>query len=204
MESEIISIVIFCIVFVFNVTGNSLVIYIICKKHRTSTDHLLLNLAVADLLFGVFVVIEQLSLFSLVFLPNSYYIVFQNGLFCHLVSSGNIAWFAFVDSILTMLVLSVERYFAVCRPYNFKKYFSTRNVKFMVILSWVSSVAIIAPRNIEQSCISPKDVTEKAVSVISAVLSIVTLIVLIVLSINIYVSLWCKHRAQFNQRKLKR
>ncbi|XP_020896943.1 histamine H2 receptor-like [Exaiptasia diaphana] len=193
MMLEIIFVIVYCIAFVFNVMGNSIVIYIICQKRKTSTDYLLLNMAFADLVYGVFVVIFLLALSSSWFAPKYYHIVVESEVFCHVFTSGNIAWVAFVDSILTMLVLSVERYFAVCRPYSFKECFSTRNVKLIVVVSWVLSVAIIAPRNSGQSCSSPRGDTAKVVSVISVVLSIATLVVLIVLSVKIYVSLWCKH-----------
>lgn len=194
MSSEAILPIIFCVVIGLNVTGNSLAIYIICKKRRTSTDYLLLNLAVADLTFGVFQAILSLSLLSTRLVPNAYKIVFENEVFCRLFTSGNVNWVAYVSSTLTMLMLSVERYFAVCRPHSFKKLLSTRNVKLIVLLSWLLSVLTVIPRNTGKECfILDEEDLSKIISVTAVVFSMFILFVLSTLSVKIYMSLWCKH-----------
>ncbi|XP_028513898.1 mu-type opioid receptor-like [Exaiptasia diaphana] len=212
MEFDITLIVIFCIVFVFNVTGNSLVIYIISKKQRTSTDHLLLNLAVADLIYGVFLTFYHLSYFLKLFVPKYHNIVFKNDIFCRVFFSGGIASTAYVDSIFTVIILSVERYFAVCRPHGFKKWFSIRNVKCVMLFCWILSAALILPAgNSGKDCMSYDKDAGKTVSAILMVFSISTLIVLVVLFIKICVSLWCKETAiqptavrEIQERKMKK
>ncbi|XP_028513900.1 somatostatin receptor type 4-like [Exaiptasia diaphana] len=176
---------IFWIVFAFGLIGNSLVIFIISKKQRTSTDHLMLNLAVADLMYGAMLTCLRL----LPELPPLFWS-------CPLSSTLNdTAGLAFVESIFTMLILSVERYFAVCRPYSFKKCFSKRNVKLMVLLSWFLSLLIIVPVNSVQQCFLLSRINSKLHSVVLLVFSMVTLVFLVILSTKIYVSLWCKQTA---------
>lgn len=110
-----------CIFLLFNVAGNSLVIYIISKKQRTSTDYLLLNMAISDLVFGVFAIIFQFipHISRLLLLDSyalgSYGIFTENHLLCRTLTTGTIAWVAALDSVFTMVTLSLERYFAVCR-----------------------------------------------------------------------------------------
>lgn len=186
--------VIYGIIFVFNVTGNVLVIYIIMKKQRTSTDYLLLNLAVADLLLGIFVALFFVCHFCAFLVPSSRQVILENQLFCRFFSSGDIASVAFVDSTFTMLILSVERYFAVCRPHSFTKWFAKRNVKLTILLCWPLSFLMIVPKNDTKRCLSwDSGDSAKMVSIISVAFSMFTLIVLVALSVKIYVSLWCRH-----------
>ncbi|XP_028513896.1 tyramine receptor Ser-2-like [Exaiptasia diaphana] len=214
MELLKVLLVVYCIIFLFNVIGNSLVIYIIWKKQssqRTSTDYLMLNMAGADLIFGVFVLILQFLIFSILFIPNSYKIIFDDVLFCRLFTTGDIALAAHVDSTFTMLILSVERYFAVCRPHSFKKWFSKRNVKFSVVLCWILSLAMVLPRSSGQSCSSWSRDLVKTLSVISMVFLMVTLLIIAALSVNIYLTLWWKHTTiqptaarEIQERKMKK
>ncbi|XP_028513899.1 growth hormone secretagogue receptor type 1-like [Exaiptasia diaphana] len=211
MELEYILYVFFFTAIVLNVIGNSLVIYIICKKPKTSTDHLLLNLAVADLMLGVFQAIQLFSLLSIRLVSNPKPFVIENDIFCRLFTSGNFNWLAYVASTITMLILSSERYFAVCHPHSFKKLFSTRNVKFIIMLSWFLAVVTIIPRNTGKTCFSVDANLSKTLSVIAAIFSMVTLLLISILSAKIYVSLWCKHTViqptavrEIQERKMKK
>lgn len=174
-----------CLILAFNITGNSLVIFIIYKKRRTSTDYLLLNLAATDLLLGVF---------ALVF--RHFFIDSINGkaLLCLVfIAMG----FACINSLFSILTLSVERYFAVCRPHSFSKRFSTKNVKLYIMLGWIFSLVMAIPQIgvADLGCMAlpwnGKQV-RKVHSVVLIVLSSVLLLVLSVLSGMICVSMWCK------------
>ncbi|XP_031566050.1 5-hydroxytryptamine receptor 7-like [Actinia tenebrosa] len=141
---EAIFAVLFSVVLVFNIAGNSLVIYIIRNERgmKTPTNYLLLNLAVADLLFGVFLAPEYIFLpFFRHSLPDG---VLGEWL-CKLLLASNIAWMACRASTFTMICLSVERYFAVCRPHTFRQRFSPKIVKVLVMVSWIYAVVIASP-----------------------------------------------------------
>ncbi|XP_031556379.1 trissin receptor-like, partial [Actinia tenebrosa] len=141
---EIVFAVLFSVVLVFNIAGNSLVIYIITNGRgmKTSTNYLLLNLAVADILCGVFLtpkfIIQPFFRHSV---PDG---VLGEWL-CKLLLFCNIAWMASSASIFTMVCLSVERYFAVCRPHNFRQRFSPKIVKVLVMVSWIYAVVVASP-----------------------------------------------------------
>ena len=137
IQAKVVLAVLFWVVLVFNVTGNSLVIHIIWRKQRSATDYLLLNLAVADLTFGV---AFAPGFFAMAF-ENHLDALFKNNIFhISIIASTSIAWIASLSSIFTMMTLSLERYFAVCRPHSFKRSFSKRNVKIIIMISWLFSV----------------------------------------------------------------
>ena len=134
--------VLFAVVLVFNIAGNSLVIYIITNERgmKTSTNYLLFNLAVADLLFGVFLAPQFIFLpFFRHSLPDG---VLGDWLCKLLLSTVTSLWMASKASVFTMLCLSVERYFAVCRPHTFSQRFSPKIVKVLVLVSWLYAMLL--------------------------------------------------------------
>jgi len=175
------------IVLVFNVIGNSLVIFLISRKNqRVCTDYLLLKLAVADVVFGVLVSISQ-TMIRFGFISS------ENLLLCKLVVSGNIGWISVTVSANTTLVLSIERYFAVCRPHSFQKWFSVRNVKVMILLTWIISVSMVFPQMAEKACMGFKDITDMKIHSIFALAYVLAMSLFLAgMSVKIYVTWWCK------------
>lgn len=127
--------VLFSTVLVFNVAGNTLVIYIIStnKVRNSATNYLLLNMAVADLVLGLFAVPEYIA-------SPSYSKQTQHVLECKYLNLTNISWLAAAASSITMVALSIERYYAVCQPLKFRRLFSIRNTKAMIAVSWIYGV----------------------------------------------------------------
>jgi len=181
-----------CLVLVINITGNSFVLYLITKKRRTCTDLLLLNLAISDLLFGIFIVPVQITPN---FMPPSELYHIKNVVFCKLIGHGNVAWLSSSASVLTMMVLSLERYFAVCRPHSFKRWFSKGNALIFIFVIWVVSIAAIVPLVTDQNCWSFNEEEGKIHSIWLLTFNFSNQVFLAVLSIKITVSLWCKQTA---------
>ena len=155
--------VLYCVVLVFNVTGNSLVIHIISRKQRSATDYLLLNLAVADLIFGIF--LAPLFLYPM-FVSST--VLHAADFTCRFpVNIGNISWIACGASLFTVTILTIERYFAVCRPHSFKRYFSIKNVKRLLVVGWLLSNALQTIRIITDKCQNEENDT-KVHSIINA------------------------------------
>lgn len=80
-------------------------------------NYLLVNLAVADILYAVFIA------------PNVYFVQFSfidhpDGMtgvvLCKVVLGGSVAWIGGFASIVTLLVISIERYYAVMYPHGNK------------------------------------------------------------------------------------
>jgi len=179
-----------CLVLVINITGNSFVIHLITKKRRTCTDLLLLNLAISDLLFGIFIVPVQITPN---FMPPSELYHTKNVVFCKLIGHGNIAWLSSSVSVLTMMVLSIERYFAVCRPHSFKRWFSLQNAMIFIFVIWIVSIAKSVTYITDQNCWPFDEEEGKIHSIWLLTYTFGNQVFLVVLSINITASLWCKH-----------
>ena len=196
---DIVHAVLFSVVLVFNIAGNSLVIYIITNERgmKTSTNYLLFNLAVADLLFGVF--LAPLFIF-LPFFPHSLPDGVLGNWLCKLLLSGNIAMMASKASVFTMLCLSVERYFAVCRPHSFSQRFSSKIVKVLVVMSWVYAIVVMLPiflgSSMAHHACSVAMTISKGHSIYVFVEAIFSLLVMILLNGKIFISLWCKQAVE--------
>ncbi|XP_031566048.1 tachykinin-like peptides receptor 86C [Actinia tenebrosa] len=198
---DIVYSVLFSVVLVFNISGNSLVIYIITNERemKTSTNYLLLNLAVADLLFGVFLAPE------FIFLPFFRHSVPDGVLgdwLCKLLLTSNIAWMACRASIFTMICLSVERYFAVCRPHTFRQRFSPKIVKVLVVVSWMYAVVVLSPFFVlnhlnREYLYCVINVTTRKVYAVYIFLEITcSLSLMIFFSVKIFLSLWCQQTVE--------
>ncbi|XP_031558554.1 allatostatin-A receptor-like [Actinia tenebrosa] len=200
--NEIIFSVVLSAVLVFNIAGNSLVIYIIRNERgmKTSTNYLLLNLAVADLLFGVFFAPEYivLPLLGRPSLPDG---VLGDWL-CKLIGFGNIGWMASRTSIFTMICLSVERYFAVCRPHTFRQRFSPKIVKVLIMVSWIYAVVMVSPLVVDIHfsrgyfpCVFNNSIF-KVYLLYSLVEITCFLSLMIFFTVKIFISLWCKQTVE--------
>ncbi|XP_031560391.1 D(2) dopamine receptor-like [Actinia tenebrosa] len=198
---EIIFSVVLSAVLVFNIAGNSLVIYIIRNERgmKTSTNYLLLNLAVADLLFGVFFAPE------FIFLPFFRQSVPDGVLgdwLCKILLGSNIGWVASRASIFTMICLSVERYFAVCRPHTFRQRFSIKIVKVLIVVSWIFAVVMLFPLLVhihfsrdDYRCSLDKSIF-KGYMLYSLVEITCVLSLMISFTVKIFISLWCKQTVE--------
>ncbi|KAM3849852.1 trace amine-associated receptor 7e-like [Diretmus argenteus] len=114
------------------VTLNLLVIISIAhfRQLHTSTNVLLVSLAVSDLLVGLLVIpVEIYSLQSCWFLGNLVCALFQ----C-------IGFIVTSASVGSMVLISVDRYVAICNPLRYSSMMTTSRVKICVCLCWISSV----------------------------------------------------------------
>ncbi|KAL9970939.1 hypothetical protein ACROYT_G023402 [Oculina patagonica] len=109
-----------------DIIGNCLVIIVIRRNRdmRTSIDYLLVNLAISDITFAVFVT------------PNHIF----NKTFTHpegatgselstFVTAGNVAWLGAASSSVTLVAIAVERYYTVMCPLGSKGKLTKRKVK---------------------------------------------------------------------------
>ncbi|XP_062610391.1 cholecystokinin receptor type A-like [Saccostrea cucullata] len=127
-------ILIFCVA----VVGNVLVILTLIqnKRMRTVTNVLLLNLAISDLLLAVFCMP-----FSVI--P----MLLQNFIFgepvCLMI--GYLQGVSIAVSCFTLVALSLERYFAICRPLKSRSWQTLSHSYKTIIVCWILALAVIMP-----------------------------------------------------------
>ena len=85
--------------------------------HRTPINLLLVNLAVADILYAMFVTPD-----TFLMLASSHPGGTTGTVLCKLLTGGNLAWVAGTSSVVTLVAIASERYYAVIYPIgNFGK-----------------------------------------------------------------------------------
>ncbi|MFH4981147.1 hypothetical protein AB6A40_007856 [Gnathostoma spinigerum] len=128
-------------VFLLCVLGNLSIITVIVTQRsmRTVTHFFLANLAVADLLVGIFCVMQNATHFALLsnvrwpfgeMLCHSYVYVL------HLIPNASAG---------ILVLLSVERFIAVCRPMMVKTVFTKSVLTTSTLLVWVASATMNYP-----------------------------------------------------------
>ncbi|XP_069122999.1 QRFP-like peptide receptor isoform X2 [Argopecten irradians] len=123
--------------FVVDVVGNVIVILIIYlnKRMRSTTNILILNLAISDIMVGLFCMWVHLG--------NQINANWPFGPFICKASTFTQV-FAVTSSILTLTVISIERFFAIVFPLWGKMTQCTMGTSIAV--SWLVSAAIAAPQ----------------------------------------------------------
>ena len=124
--------------FIIGFLGNVLVIRIVHKTRemRSVTNYLLANLAVSDIL----------SIFSL--WPSMLLHDFLPKLDCTLMK---LKYFIVPVSSFTLMVLAIERYHALLKPFRTVLRLKQENVKRAIAIIWISSVLTSLPNAIMES-----------------------------------------------------
>lgn len=127
----------YVIIFLVGVVGNTLVIYVVLRfaKMKTVTNLYILNLAVADASF----------LISIPFIITT--TLLQHWIFGLAMCKIYNVLFSinFVTSVLTLTVLSGDRYLAVCHPIRSGKYRTINIAYFVCLCIWSVSFLVMLP-----------------------------------------------------------
>ncbi|XP_068740088.1 QRFP-like peptide receptor [Montipora capricornis] len=129
-------------IIIFGVTGNCLVIIIVRKtpSMHTTTNYLLMNLAVADLV-------------TLLFCPGLYDFALTSvrlqgltgDLICKLFAGNAIIQISINASVLTVCTIAVERYLALVKPFHTTLRMSKTSVGYVVAMLWIVAVVSCIP-----------------------------------------------------------
>lgn len=124
--------------FIFGFIGNVLVIRIVHKTPamHTTTNYLLVNLAVADIIT--------------ILLGPFYATSFEKGSLTNGVGKLVCKLTAFIDisvevSSFTLTLLAVERYHALLKPLNTRLHLTEDNIKKAIVVIWISSFLLCLP-----------------------------------------------------------
>ncbi|XP_071807818.1 somatostatin receptor type 5-like [Asterias amurensis] len=127
------------IVGILGILGNALVCFVIWKvpAMRTRTNAFIFHQAVIDLIGATMIVLK-----SEVPNPNIEENKVLGWLFCHLWFSNLVLFYFFVLSTFNLLLLTMERYFAIVHPFKYQAAFYTwprLKVCMSFVLCWVFS-----------------------------------------------------------------
>ena len=124
--------------FLVSVMGNSLVIYVITKNHsmRTSTNCLVMNLAICDLLITV---IHTPASISYLYIRDSWFDGTVGNITCKMSNYGRVM--SLLCSIFNLVAIAIDRFLAVTQPLR-HKLSSKWLVKIAIPIIWLSSALL--------------------------------------------------------------
>ncbi|RNA29872.1 prolactin-releasing peptide receptor-like [Brachionus plicatilis] len=126
----------YSLIFFIGVTGNSLVVYVVCvkKSMQSVTNLFIMNLALSDIL---------MCLLAVPFTPISFFQEYWilGKFLCHLVSfSLGVSVYV---STLTSLAIAIDRYFVIVHP--FKPRMKLGVCCLLIAVVWIISISISLP-----------------------------------------------------------
>ncbi|KAL9956313.1 hypothetical protein ACROYT_G037775 [Oculina patagonica] len=127
------------ILVLISLVGNTLVVLtvLINKPMQTTLNYLLVNLAVADMIFASSIGIQY------VMMPFIAHPKGETGRYlCTFFTDGTIAWVGAAVSILCLVYIAVERYFAILHPLRQRVRFTRRRLKVFIVLGWSFAILI--------------------------------------------------------------
>ena len=124
------------------ILANALVLWIFYRRRkrsvRTVFDMFIINLAVSDLIAGIFIFFSRF-----VFQPQTPENYTCAMTYCYLLWGGYILFSCGIVSIYTCLVLTIERWLAIVKP-NFYGRVEPRHAKCTIAVIWIWSFLIIS------------------------------------------------------------
>lgn len=113
-----------------------ILVVILQRKMRNSTNFFLTNLAVSDLCVGLFCIFQDFS--TLLQLDWSF-----GDILCKMYHF--IETLSYTSSIFTMVIISIERYIAICYPIKSKNLLQRKIFVKCIIIVWILSATICSP-----------------------------------------------------------
>ena len=128
----------YCVTFLLGLVGNSLVIFVFARnrKMRTVTNSFLVNLAVCDLM-----VVGMCMPFSVAFEIYSNWI--YGDAMCKIVNFSQ--GLSVSSSILTLAVISAERFYAIRSPLKARAFMSRTRIQTIICTIWFVAALAVLP-----------------------------------------------------------
>lgn len=136
----------YAIIVVVGLVGNTLTLTVVKKKRymHTTTNFLLANLALADLLTLLWC-IPGITL---------QYVTHPDGvlgdILCKFVTMHHLAGISLLVAGLTLALVSVERYNALLNPLNVSLRLTQENVKYPTAIMWIFGLIFVLPLFVEE------------------------------------------------------
>ena len=140
VTSKIAVVTAYVIIFTLALFGNSIGLYVVCAKQtsRRITNLLIKNLAIADLIFTV--IVMPYSVLSMFLEPNQWFGGIMGEITCKVVFYA--VPVSIAASVTTLVVISLDRFCAVCFPLNQALFHNHRVVTSVI---WLFSIISMTP-----------------------------------------------------------
>lgn len=132
----------YSLLFLMSVTGNSFILWVIHrdKRLRSTTNILVANMAVSDLLIPLFAIQGEVLNMHCLYTSKALNNIFGLGL-CKLVNFFR--EMSIVVSIYSCIFIAIDRYFAVVYP--LKRGFSKTRLKYIIPGIWIFALMVSTP-----------------------------------------------------------
>ena len=126
----------FSLIVTVNLVGNSLVCLVVLRNRPMSTamNILLVNLACADMMVAIFIAPQYILLHTYNH-PKG----LTGDYLCKLLTGGNLMWTGSLVSVVSLIAVAFERYFAVLYPHDIKRRISKTKLKVIIPACWIFS-----------------------------------------------------------------
>ncbi|KAL9989373.1 hypothetical protein ACROYT_G003915 [Oculina patagonica] len=132
----------YAVIVIVGLTGNSLILTVVKRKRymHTTTNFLLANLALADLLTLLWC-IPGIALNGFVRHPDG----LLGDILCKFITMNHIAGISLLVAGLTLTLVSVERYNALVNPLKVNLRLTLGNVKYAIAIMWIFGFIFVLP-----------------------------------------------------------
>ena len=139
LATTVVGKVLFSVVIASIILGNTLVISIVSlyREMQTPMNCLLANLALADFFVGFFT-LPRTILNGLYTHPGG----LSGDILCKTLTTGNFIYLASVASILTLMFIAWERYYAVIHPHSSRGRINAKKLRLLVAITWVAAFSL--------------------------------------------------------------
>ena len=129
--------VLFSVMVIADLVGNALVILVVLKNTsmKTPVNYLLVNLAAADILVGVFFGIQFIITPAITHPGGA-----TGDLLCKFVTGGVPGWIGAVTSVFSLVAIAIERYCAVIFPHSQRGKLTKTKVVIFAVVSWILAI----------------------------------------------------------------
>lgn len=140
--SDILLAALFFLLIAIDVTGNTLICLVVyrTKQMRKPMNYLLVNLAVADIVIGVFMLPRH------VFHQSFEHPTGTSGNYlCKFITGGGFIWMSAASSGILLIAIAFVRYFAVVHPLLRTFRLDNKQVLWIMAVSWGFAILLTAP-----------------------------------------------------------
>ena len=134
--------VLFSVMVLCNLVGNTLVILVVLRNRsmKTPTNYLLVNLASADIVVAIFIGIQFIATPTFTHPQGT-----LGSVLCKTLTGGTPGWVGAVASVFSLVAIAIERYWAVLHPHSQKIKLTKTKIVVLALLSWLVSIIWAIP-----------------------------------------------------------